>query len=235
MALVRLSCFLVLALSLSLVRGHVSYLGVPNQLHHVRSLFVRPSTDGTTGDLYVAATEDHGVKSQWLTEQPINFLPPQQHVPVAYTQALTTSHLPDESVVTNQKRAVISSPPIKYAYALPAQTEGSVPYPYAIPTAPSAAEGTECEPGTTPVYPHYPYHPYYAHFMSAFASALNNMKDDSEEEGKTTKAAPAWPSYGYPVQYVMVDPSMWAKTPTTTPAAPTTTPATNAESSNEST
>lgn len=239
---------LVLALAFNLAKGHSAYWRTPNHLHTVRELYIKPSTDGTTGDLYVAATEDNGVKAQWLTDQPLNFLPPPaaQHaaLPISYLSSLTAAALPhEESASMPQKRAVITSPAIKYTYALPVpgSPEGStVPYPYTLPSAPlatatSSESSTECSdsPITSMAYPHYPSY-YYPQMMAAFAHAMNNaLKEAGAKNEAGTSAAQAvhsaamWPyAYPYPVQYVMMDPNAWAQSQTT--AAPATEPTTTA-------
>lgn len=216
-----------------------------NQLTPVHGLYVKPSTDGITGDLFVAATEENGVKSQWAADKPINFLPvaptvqPQATaIPVAYPSLYTTQH--DESA--NQKRAVmpsaIPSAPVQYAYAMPVpsgtQAEGtqvaSYPYAYTIPATPT--ETPKCEhQTTTSQYPSYqfPFQVFYPQMMSAYTNAMSILKDAglSEDSASTvmSQAAPMWSpaSYAYPM-YVMVDPNAWNQnqaTTTSTPASPT--------------
>lgn len=245
---------LVLALAFNLARGHSDYWRTPNHLQPVHGLYIKPSTDGTTGDLYVAATEENGVKAQWLTDQPVNFVqtPAAQHMaqhttqhatlPLSYLSSLTAAALPhDESIVMTQKRAVITSPAIKYAYALPVpgSPEGSaVPYPYALPSAPSitatsSETSTECSdnPNTSLAYPQYPYF-YYPQMMAAFAHAMSSALKEvgAGDETLSSTAQPAqssamWPySYPYPMQYVMMDPNAWARS--LTAAAPATLPTT---------
>ncbi|XP_013145985.1 PREDICTED: uncharacterized protein LOC106109128 [Papilio polytes] len=178
---------------------------VPKQLTPVHGLFVKPSEDGTTGDLYVAASEDSGVDSQWLTEHPINFLP-------ASTQA---------------QKTVVTSPPVKYAYALPIpgmpDTKGFSPYPFGLyaPHNYKAAEESQCQleglmpPTSLPAYP-YPF--YYPHMMAALTATLNPHKEE-ENDGASRDALPIpqhWPGYAYPYQYIVLDPAAWAQTQTTT-------------------
>lgn len=226
---------LVLALVFNLCNGHGTYWGTPNHLHPVHGLYIKPSTDGTTGDLYVAATEENGAKAQWLTDQPVNFLPSPaaQHaaLPISYLSGLSAAALPHEdhqSVATTQKRAVITSPAIKYTYTLPVpgSSGGSmVPYPYNLPPAPvttttSSESSTECsdKPTTSVAYSHYPTF-YYSQMMAAFAQA---MKSAVKETGTTNEAgtsaaqaiqsAAMWPyTYPYPVQYIVIDPKAWAE------------------------
>lgn len=209
---------LIFAAAFSCCRSHAIW-EAPGELHPVHGLYVKPSSDGTTGDLYVAATEENGVQTQWLTDQPVNFLSAAtslQPKTVPLTSSLTKTQ---EDKTTNQKRAILTSPAVKYAYALPvAGAEGNVAtYPYAIPTAAVAtpAEGSVIPPCSAdiPVQP-YPYQYFYPHMMSAIASAVNSYKDSESNEEKTPLAAPTpyWPqAYGYPYQYVFVDPNAWAQ------------------------
>lgn len=241
---------LVLALAFNLSNGHNAYWTTPNHLHPVHGLYIKPSTDGTTGDLFVAATEENGVKAQWLTDHPVNFLPTAAAqnggLPIPYLSGLPTAlpHDDHQAAATTQKRAVITSPAIKYTYALPVpgSSEGSaVPYPYTLPSAPvttatSSKSSTECSenPTTAVAYPHYPSF-YYSQMMAAFAHAMNSALKETEttdEAGTSTKqavpSAAMWPytyGYGYPVQYVMVDPKSWTENQTAAAAAlqPTTT------------
>lgn len=239
---------LVLALAFNLAKGHGSYWRTPNHLHPVHELYIKPSTDGTTGDLYVAATEENGVKAQWLTDKPVNFLPTPaaQHaaLPISYLSSLTAAALPhDESVTAPQKRAVLTNPAIKYTYALPVpgSSEGTtVPYPYALPSA-SVTTSTSSEgstersdnPTTSVAYQHYPSF-YYPQMMAAFAHAMSSALKEAgatSETGTSTaqavQSAAMWPyAYPYPVQYVMMDPNAWAQSQTT--AAPATQPTTTA-------
>lgn len=218
----------------------------PNQLQPVHGFYVKPSSDGTTGDLYVAATEESGTKAQWLTDQPVNFLPAAtstqatagQAIPVAYP----TYSAPDESSNT-QKRAVITSPlaPVQYAYALPFNpTEGAqFPYPYAYPTAsstPETSSATQCEKAAAAAttVPYSPYQFFYPHMMQAYANAKNVLKESGMSDDKASsvipQASPFWPnSYSYPSypMYMMVDPSAWAQSQSTQ----TTSNAANTESS----
>lgn len=212
----------------------------PKQLHPVHGLYVQPSADGSTGDLYVAATEDSGSKTQWLTDQPINFLPvgaaTQQHpktVPLPYTSSFSASGH-DESQST-QKRAVMTSPPVQYAYALPVSggTEGALTYPYAIPamastqsaSSSSESSSTPCAEGTTAAIPYNPFQFFYPHMMSAYGNAKSILKQSgmSDESAGTivSQAAPMWSPYSAYPMYVMMDPSAWsqaqaAQTSTTT-------------------
>lgn len=245
---------LVLALAFNLAKGHSAYWRTPNHLHPVHGLYIKPSTDGTTGDLYVAATEENGVKAKWLTDHPVNFLPTPaaQHpaLPISYLSDLTAAAFPhDKSVAATQKRAIITSPAIKYTYALPVpgSSEGStVPYPYALPSAPvttatTSESSTECSdnPLTSVAYQHYPSF-YYTQMMAAFAHAMNNALKDAgatDETGTSTaqavQSAAMWPyAYPYPVQYVMMDPNAWAQSQTA--AAPTTQPTTTASPASDS-
>nr|XP_026494835.1 uncharacterized protein LOC113399805 [Vanessa tameamea] len=213
-----------------------------NSLQPVHGLYVKPSVDGTTGDLYVAATEDNGVKSQWLTDQPVNFLPASTQnqakaVPVSFTSSLTKTSSPNEETITSQRRAVITSPTVRYAYALPVPgAEGSfvAPYPYAIPANP-AVEGSNipyCS--DTPAQP-YPVQYFYPPMMSAIASAMNAYKE-GDTDGGSQNISPQtpsnyWPSiYGYPYQYIMVDPKTWSQSQNSALSS-TTTSTTSSENS----
>lgn len=195
----------------------------PNQLHPVHGLYVKPSSDGTTGDLYVAATEDSGTKAQWLTDQPINFLPA-----AGSTQAAYPTYPSHDENSNTQKRAVITSPPVapvQYAYALPFNpTEGAqLPYPYAIPTTSTPDESsstTHCEKAaaaTATAVPYNPFQFFYPHMMQAYANAKTVLKESGISDEKASSVIPQsssfWPnSYSYPSypMYVMVDPSAWA-------------------------
>lgn len=218
---------LVLTVVLSAAKSHVASWKTSNQLHPVHEIFVKPSSDGTTGDLYIAATEESGVNT-WLTDQPVNFLPQtaQASIPVAYT--FPTSPATEES--TTQKRAVIS-PPVQYAYALPVASSDGVSYSYTVPTqTPSTTEST---PATAPpcesktAIPYSPFQFFYPQLMSAYANAKTILKESGMSDEKAAsvlpQASPMWPStYAYPTMYVMVDPSTWAQsqaTPTSTNSA----------------
>ncbi|XP_045491513.1 uncharacterized protein LOC123691254 [Colias croceus] len=224
----RLIGTILISLLITCASSHVAW-ETPNSLQPVHGLYVMPSDDGTTGDLYVAATEENGSKSQWLTDQPVNFLAAateSQAVPLPLTSGLTTSPL--EEKLNTQKRAVLATPPIKYAYAL--STTGSegntvLPYPY---TAPSAAKTEESNlpPCATATQYYSPFQYFYPQMMSAIANAFNahNKENSASEEGKTSNVPTAvWPhTYAYPFQYVMVDPSAWANQITTAPTPSTT-------------
>ncbi|KAJ8722565.1 hypothetical protein PYW07_003745 [Mythimna separata] len=232
----------VAALVVTCVSGYPN-LWHSNQLTPVHGLYVKPSSDGTTGDLFVAATEENGVKSQWAADKPINFLsvtaqPQATAVPVAYPSLYPTQH--DESAT--QKRSVMPSAvpnaPVQYAYAMPVpsttQTEGnqvaSYPYAYAIPSTSTATETPKCEhQAAASPYPYqFPFQMFYPQMTSAYTNAMSILKDAglSEESASTvmSQAAPTWApaSYAYPM-YVMVDPNAWTQnqaTTTTTPASP---------------
>ncbi|XP_047021590.1 uncharacterized protein LOC124631308 [Helicoverpa zea] len=223
-----------------------------NQLAPVHGLYVKRSNDGATGDLFVAATEENGVKSQWAVDQPINFLPvaaaAQPHaaaIPVAYPASYTTTH--EESAT--QKRAVMPTAPVQYAYAMPVQSgtpteNGQVaayPYAYTIPSATTETSAPKCEnQANVPQYPYqFPFQMFYPQMMSAYTNAMSILKDAglSEDSANTvmSQAAPTWSpaSYAYPM-YVMVDPSAWAQNQatTTTPAPASPAPSTPSEESN---
>lgn len=229
---------LVLITALGLAKGHVAYWNTPNKLQPVHGLYVKPSVDGTTGDLYVAATEESGSKSQWLTDQPINFLPAATQ-PIAYASNIA---LPEE--VNPQKRAVISSPlQYTYAYPVPGHTgdTNSLQYPYTLPTSAVTTVPSETPlpvnkdaPGSPALSQYQPFQYLYPQMLSAYADLLNAFKDTNgvtEETSntattQTTQTPPVWPpTYAYPVQYVMVDPSMWAQNQaavSSTPSSPAT-------------
>ncbi|XP_068629661.1 uncharacterized protein [Battus philenor] len=213
---------IILAFYLSVIKA--ANFDLHNQLTPVHGLFVRPSEDGVTGDLYVAASEDNDVNSQWLAEHPINFLPSTQtqaaSVPIKYTKSLTSTISPNEETITTQKRAVIKSNPIKYAYALPVPgpADASAFNPYAfgfyganIPKS----EKTKCQSQDPLPYP-YPY--FYPHMMTALTTAMNNLRED-EDDTKSRQPFPhQWPgAYTYPYQYIMLDPTTWSQCRTTTP------------------
>ncbi|CAH2073564.1 unnamed protein product, partial [Iphiclides podalirius] len=206
------------------------------QLNPVHGLFVKPSEDGVTGDLYVAATEDDGVHSQWLTDHPVNFLPSAAatqtqaaSIPVTYTSSITSSTSPHEETVTTHKRAVITSPSMKYAYALPVSgtADGGPmhPYPYGFyaPNVQNSDESPQCRSESSPASPPglhtYPYPYYYPHMMTALSAAMHAMKESEEDSSPKVLQPPpfGWPAaYAYPYQYVMVDPSAWAPSSTRT-------------------
>ncbi|CAH4037282.1 unnamed protein product [Pieris brassicae] len=167
----------------------------PSNLQPVHGLYVKPSVDGTTGDLYVAATEDNGVNSQWLTDQPINFLASaseNHQLPLSFTSR-------DSDEVPPQKRAVLTTP-IQFAQALPTETEKSV---YHVPT--SDEKSTPCAHPA-------PYYSPFQYFYPQMLSAIANAYTQKEGNQEAVKAQPtAWPhAYAYPFQYVMFDPRVWA-------------------------
>ncbi|CAH0721811.1 unnamed protein product, partial [Brenthis ino] len=208
-------------------------LETSKHLQPVHGLYVKPSSDGTTGDLYVAASEDDGVKSQWITDQPINFLSsasehqPSKTHPITLTTTLTKNSSPNEETITSQKRAVITSPVVKYAYALPVPgADGNLlaPYPYVTPTVTASSEGSNISPCPTEI-PTQAYSPYfYPYMLSALANAINSLKDveNSDENTPTiaSQASPYWPhTYTYPYQYVMVDPKAWLQNQNAAPSS----------------
>lgn len=232
---VKSAATVVAALVVTCVSGYPN-IWHGNQLTPVHGLYVKPSSDGTTGDLFVAATEENGVKSQWAVDKPVNFLPvsattqPQTSgIPVAY--AYPTTH--DENAT--QKRAVIPSAPVQYAYAMPVQSgtqaEGSqvATYPYAYTIPSTSTETPKCEhQATAAQYPYqFPFQMFYPQMMSAYTNAMSILKDAglTEESASTvmSQAAPTWSpaSYAYPM-YVMVDPNTWNQNQatTSTPASP---------------
>lgn len=181
----------------------------PTNLQPVHGLYVKPSIDGTTGDLYVAATEENGVNSQWLTDQPINFLAAasenqQATLPVPFTSSVAVGSSPQEETITTQKRAVLTSSPIKYS--LPA--EGNL-----LPYVATEETNTPCSHSTA----YYsPFQYFYPQILSTIAKDYNSQKDPSSDEGVNhAQPVAAWPTkaavMAYPFQYVMLDPSIWAK------------------------
>lgn len=222
------------ALAFTLVAGYPN-LWNGNHLSPVHGIYVQPSTNGITGDLLVAATEENGVKTQWAVDQPINFIPvttaTQQAgaVAVPYAQNCQTSQ--DEN--STQKRAVVSNP-VQYAYALPVPTgkQGeNTPVAYAYPIAAATAATTEtpkCEHGNALHYPYqFPYQLFYPQLMTAYSNAMSILKDVGLSEDSASavmaQATPTWPSsYAYPM-YVMVDPNTWNQNQATTTTAPPTT------------
>nr|AFP58809.1 VMP25 [Heliconius melpomene] len=232
----KISTVLIFAF-ISCVRCHL-LLDASKRLQPVHGLYVKPSTDGTTGDLYVAATEDTGVKSQWLTDQPINFLPTSKQkqtskIPVSLSSTLIRSSSSNEGTVTTQKKAVVTSPALKYAHG----GEGNLPtlYPHAIPSTTKSFEGSNVTPCPSE-FPAHAYSPYfYPYMISALANAINALKDleNSEENSPTVVSQPTaqWPHpYAYPYQYIMIDPNAWSN-PSNQNAAPSSIPN---ETSNES-
>lgn len=227
---------------LAFANGNVAYTKTANHLHPVHGLFVKPSIDGTTGDLYVAATEDNGAKTQWLTDHPIHFLPMQSQpvLPTGYNLEDLNPH----------KRAVVN-PPVQYTYALPATSNseaGHLPYPYAMPTAgspyPAVVETKTEAPAPVPVAPaavapsavaqaavvpqYNPYQFFYPQMLTAYANMMSILKDAGLNEETATsvvsQSSPMWSqSYAYPYQYVMVDPNAWAQAQAQATAAPPTT------------
>lgn len=241
------SAIFVLTVAVTCVSGYPN-LWNPNHLNPVHGLYVKPSTDGTTGDLFVAATEDNGVKAHWAVDQPINFLPvaaAQTHataIPVAYPASYPTPH--DDSAT--HKRAVIPSSipsaPIQYAYAMPvpsgsqAESTPVAAYPYAYPITTSPTESSaKCEhQASVPQYPYqFPFQLFYPQMMSAYTNAMSILKDAGLSEDTASsvlsQASPSCTpsSYAYPM-YVMVDPNAWnqnqATTTSTTPASSSNTP-----------
>ncbi|XP_026757818.2 uncharacterized protein LOC113517362 [Galleria mellonella] len=228
-------CLVFLAV-IATASGRTAYWSAPDNLQPVHGLYVKPSMDGTTGDLYVAATEENGVKSQWLTDQPVNFLP----VAAAHTQP-TVAYPPNiansDETANTQKRAVVN-PPLQYAYAypVPGNPEGNsiVSYPYpvsasnALPSNPTEIRNTGDAPASTTLPQYNPFHYFYPQIISAYADLLNNLKETGNTEeatGSVTNKTPAaWPpTYAYPVQYVMVDPSLWAQSQTASGVSTTST------------
>ncbi|XP_063359306.1 uncharacterized protein LOC134648729 [Cydia amplana] len=213
--------FAVLALAFASARGHLAWPG--GDFQAVQGLYIKPSGDGTTGDLYVAATEDNGVSSQWLTDQPVNFLAAGSHPqPTALPLFSALSNaLPLEESTSTQKRAAITGAAAKYAYGLPAES-GYSSYGYAGIQAPKSeavpATATKPEASGSAV-PQYAYNYLYPHMVhAAYSSALKVLKDagvGSEDASNNNAVAPYptsyWPASYYPMHYIMTDPTAWAK------------------------
>ncbi|KAJ0180650.1 hypothetical protein K1T71_004054 [Dendrolimus kikuchii] len=227
----------ILTLAIS-ARGYVTpWSKNSNTLHPVHGLFVKPSDDGTTGDLYVAATEENGVKTQWLTDQPVNFLPTaaakphKPPIPITYASSFASAH--DEG--TTQKRAVVS-PPVQYAYALPNPSSSAdgvlTPYSYALPALSPPSSETE-NTSKTPCsidpakanFPQYsPYQFFYPQMMAAYTNAISVLRNAglSEDTANSVMAQTSlWSPYAYPM-YIVMDPSAWTETQTPTSSMPTT-------------
>ncbi|CAH1645965.1 unnamed protein product [Spodoptera littoralis] len=244
-------------LLLTCVSGHPN-IWQTDVLAPVHGFYVKPSADGTKGDLFVAATEENGVKSQWALDQPISILPvptqPQAaSVPVAYSPVYATAH--EES--SPQKRSALTTPtpsaPVQYAYAMPVssstpvETTGtavSYPYAYTMTATATASETPKCEHQTNTVqYPYqFPYHMFYPHMMmSAYTNAMSILKDAGFSEDSANSvmahASPMWSptSYAYPM-YVMIDPKPCAQdeATTTTPTPTSTTSNTSEEENTQS-
>ncbi|OWR49393.1 VMP25 protein [Danaus plexippus plexippus] len=224
-----LPCLFIFSILISISKCYVTWDN-ENRLHPVHGLYVKPSNDGTTGDLYVAATENDGVQSQWLTDQPVNFLTAasqvkSKSVPVSFTSRLTKTSSPNEETIVSKKRTVIKSPTVKYAYAVPG-TEAMVPYPYPMRTKQSE-EFSPCS-NSFPVNPYSPYNYFYPYMMSALTNAMKTMKENEGSEETQNmipqNPPPYWPHpYTYPYQYVMVDPSAWSQPQTDVSPTSTTT------------
>lgn len=222
----------VLVLAVIQVRGHLVWNDP--ELQPVQGLYVKPSSDGISGDLYVAATEDNGVQSQWLTEQPVNFLrAPSQHQHSAIPHFASNNDLSgDETLIATQKRAVINDQAANYYNQHSGTPETAyAPYNYAgIPSAKTealpATESSQVQAAPTPAaIPQYsPYHYMYPHMMyAAYANAVKAYQDagkgkeDSSINNKITPFPTAmWPTTSYyPMQYLMMDPTAWAKSQAT--------------------
>lgn len=208
-----------------------------NKLQPVQGLYVKPSSDGSTGDLYVAATEDSGVNAQWVADQPINFLP-QSTIAPAFAA-------PEETV---HKRSIFTNPALKYANAQPAEasTTPAQTYPYAT-TAAVPTEGALVQYSTEAAqqvpYQQYSYpynYNYFPYLMSAVTtSGANALKElgVSEEVANAVLVAQSnalWSAaalLSYPTQYpynsyVSVDPAAAAAAWAQHQAAVAATPAT---------
>lgn len=191
----------VLALTIVYTRAHLAYWA-PNPLQAVQGLYVKPSSDGHTGDLYVAASEDNGVNSQWVADKPINFLPANHPQAVTYSSSYASNTSPGEEVVTTQKRAIFSSPTAKYTYASPASNDANgnaLPsYPYALPASsgdPSATSYPYSLTGATSADGN--------NAAAAYPYAIPTAQSDGSPQYPADTAAvqPASPYYGYGYQY----------------------------------
>lgn len=217
----------ILIVIYSCVQGHVTQRNDPNQLHPVHGLYIKPSVDGSTGDLYVAATEEDGVKSQWLTDASVNFLPAtaasQKHE-TAFPSPFAASY-PHEETVNKKKQA---GAPVQYAYAVPMTTapnEGTSPYPYALPVSAFPSQASESlipclDPAKANIPQYSPFHFFYPQMMSAYTKSMSILKEAGVNEDTANSVMPTppmWSPYSYPM-YVMMDPSTWTKSQGTTPA-----------------
>ncbi|XP_048479612.1 uncharacterized protein LOC125489074 [Plutella xylostella] len=227
---------IALACVCACAHAHMGYWGGQSPLQPVAGLYVKPSHDGITGDLYVAASEDNGVNSQWVSEQPINFMQSyaqgQSAVPISYSSSLTTAKSPLEEVITAQKRAVITNPQVQYTYPVGADGKPVLSYPYTMMAgAGTTAQYPEAAAAAYAGHPYSAFHYFYPYLMSA--ALANAMKELGVNEETTnavatpaaTPAASAWASSAYyPWQYMM-DPTAWAQHAAAAAAAAATTPA----------
>lgn len=178
-------------------------LNETKDLHPVHGLFVKPSNDGSTGDLYVAATEENGEKSQWLADTSINFLTTSEK-----TAPETTKATSQEEILTNQQK-IVASPKLKYAYVLPVPRSASnlMPLPYTIATVTSP-----CTMGSSQnllqLYPQ---------MLSSVANAMNSLYETSNQKSSNTplQATQFWPT-GFPLTslppYIVMAPRSWTQT-----------------------
>lgn len=247
------SSVIFISIIVTSVRSYPGYWGSTN-LNPVHGLYVKPSSDGSKGDLFVAASEDNGVKSQWMVDQPISFLPiaaATQSQATALPVPCSFTHNDDSST---HKRAVmpspVSNPQVQYAYALPSvvpSTENnplaSYPYAYPLPLS-SENPAPKCEPSSTSSqYPFpFPFQFFYPQMMSAYSNAVTILKDaglsdDAANSVMAHHASPMWGSspYSYPM-YVMVNPGSWYQNQEskTTPSTPNSSPNTKEEEVSES-
>lgn len=183
------------------IKSHL-ILNESKDLNPVHGLFVKPSFDGSTGDLYVAATEENGEKSQWLADTSINFLPPEEKIVPETTK--TTSQ---EEITTKQPK-IIASQKLKYAYVLPIpRSAGSLmPLPYAIATVTSP-----CAMGSQNLNHLYP------QMLSSVANAMNALYGTTDQKATSTplQAAQFWPNV-FPLSsfppYLVMAPRSWTQT-----------------------
>ncbi|CAB3255357.1 unnamed protein product [Arctia plantaginis] len=247
-----ISSVIFISVIVTSVTSYPGYWSSTN-LNPVHSLYVKPSSDGSKGDLFVAASEDSGVKSQWMVDQPINFLPIAAATqPQATTLPVTCPFTTHNDETSTHKRAVmpnpVSSPQIQYAYALPvSSTENnplsSYPYVYPVPFNPENP-ASKCEPSSTA--PHYPFPSpfqfFYPQMMSAYSNAMTILKDaglsdDAANSVMAHHASPMWGSspYAYPM-YLMVNPGSWYQNQDSnaTTSPPTSSPSTKEEEVSES-
>lgn len=191
----------LLAILLASSEGHILQW-TPNSLAQVQGLYVKPSFDGATGDLYVAATEDEGKKTQWVADQPINFLgsAAQQVAPasVAYS---TSVGAPVNGIVTSHQQAVYTSPTTKYYYSPDSNAVAPCPHAQANPVDAAAVQ-----------YPMDYYRAQYAMLQyfypyilqTAALTAANALKEAGLSDEMTQAVmsrTSLWSPYSYPTQY----------------------------------
>ncbi|GBP27943.1 hypothetical protein EVAR_83572_1 [Eumeta japonica] len=214
------------------VKAHSTASNAENRLQPVSGLYVQPSADGATGDLYVAASEDNGVQTQWIADQPINILPTgaaaqtQQVSPAAACTPSLAPQTPSEGESSSavHMRSFIMNP-LQYASAttlpMPASYGIVSPYQYAVAAMNSSPGETDASKLTEGLptkiiqtRTHYvPLQFLYPGLANAEASTAGDTnKEDSKVDGPTPQSpVPVWPyPYTYPtMQYVAINPSMY--------------------------